>query len=66
MAVDTCPNALPRETSEYFGAKFIKDVLPYLIDPDIYHPNPIDRSTIIDRGNITPLFDDLNDFMSDK
>ena len=38
MAVDTCPNALPRETSEYFGAKFAKDILPYLIDPDIYHP----------------------------
>ena len=63
MAVDTCPNALPRETSEFFGAKFIDEILPSLI-ADSENSVIIDRASIVKRGKINTPFKYLEDYVN--
>lgn len=64
MAVDTCPNALPRDTSAYFGEKFVGNVLFPLLRNGV--SAVLDRSTIVRDGCLTAAFDYLHDFATGK
>lgn len=60
MAVDTCPNALAMDTSAYFGEMLVQHVLTPLLN---HQDNPVlQRSTILEKGKLTPRFDYLQDF----
>ena len=58
MAVDTCPNALPRDTSEYFGSMLIKHVIAPLFEGKC--SSVLDKSTIIREGELTDHFSYLH------
>lgn len=60
MAVDTCPNALPRETSAYFGDALTQYVFLPLLEGE--HSDVIERSTILEKGLLTPRFAYLKSF----
>lgn len=60
MAVDTCPNALPLDTSAYFGNMLIKHVLTPLLREK--KSLVIERATIIQNGNLTERFNYLENF----
>ena len=60
MAVDTCPNALAMDTSEYFGSMLMKHVFEPLLKGE--HSDVIDRSMILKEGQLTPRFAYLKDF----
>lgn len=64
MAVDTCPNALAMDTSEYFGKMLIQHVFEPLLKGE--HSNVIDRSMIVKEGELTPRFDYLTDFANGR
>ena len=64
MAVDTCPNALAMDTSEYFGSMLIQHVFEPLLKGE--HSAVIDRSMILKEGKLTPRFDYLTDFAEGK
>ena len=60
MAVDTCPNALAMDTSEYFGKMLIEYVLkPLLMGED---SSIVKRSMIVDNGMLTTQFSYLETF----
>jgi alanine dehydrogenase len=64
MAVDTCPNALAMDTSEYFG----KMLMQHVFEP-LLKGNPsevINRSMILKDGILTPRFDYLTNFAKGK
>ena len=64
MAVDTCPNALPRDTSAYFGERFCKHVLaPFLQGASAA---VLKRSTILEKGRLTDRFRYLQPFAEGK
>lgn len=60
MAVDTCPNALAMETSEYFGEMLIKNVFESMLKGE--KSEVINRSMILKEGRLTPRFDYLTSF----
>ena len=60
MAVDTCPNALAIDTSEYFGKMLVEHVFEPLLKGE--HSSVIDRSMILKNGSLTPRFGYLKDF----
>lgn len=64
MAVDTCPNALAMETSEYFGEMLIKHVFNPLLSGET--SDVINRSMIVKDGILTPKFSYLKDFAEGK
>lgn len=64
MAVDTCPNALAMDTSEYFGSMLMKHVFEPLLIGE--HSDVIDRSMILKGGVLTPKFYYLTDFSMGK
>ena len=60
MAVDTCPNALAMDTSEYFGEMLIQHVFgPILCGKT---SEVVNRSMILKDGNLTSRFDYLTEF----
>lgn len=63
MAVDTCPNALPRITSEYFGNELIKYILTDILKHNNDRTKVIDRATIIREGKLTSEFDYLTNYV---
>lgn len=63
MAVDTCPNAMPRITSEYFGDKLIDLVLRELLQNDTNSSKVLDRATIVKSGELTPQFNYLDSYV---
>lgn len=63
MAVDTCPNALPRVTSEYFGELLTRHVLNDLLGEDSDRSPVLDRATIVRDGKLTPEFSHLTDYV---
>ena len=64
MAVDTCPNAMPRVTSEYFGNKLIEEVLRGLLrSPDKYS-EILERATILKSGKLTDRFQYLSSYVN--
>ena len=64
MAVDTCPNALAMDTSEYFGKMLMQHVFEPLLKGE--HSDVIDRSMILKEGKLTPRFSYLKDFAEGK
>ena len=60
MAVDTCPNALAIDTSEYFGSMLMKHVFEPLLNGE--HSDVIDRSMILKNGELTSRFSYLSSF----
>ena len=60
MAVDTCPNALATDTSEYFGKMLMQHVLEPMLQGN--HSDVIDRSMILKDGSLTQGFDYLAGF----
>jgi len=64
MAVDTCPNALPKETSTYFGNNLIQHVFIPMLEG--LHSDIIERSTILDKGLLTSKFAYLKPFSLEK
>ncbi len=60
MAVDTCPNALALDTSEYFGEMLVKHVFEPLLKGEC--SEVIDRSMILKEGALTTRFDYLTEF----
>lgn len=62
MAVDTCPNALAMDTSEYFGEMLIKYVFEPILSGE--HSGIIERATIVQDGHITERFNYLNSFVN--
>ncbi len=64
MAVDTCPNALPRVTSQYFGEQLIKYVLTDLLDHESDRSVVLDRATILRDGKLTEGFGYLDGYVA--
>ena len=64
MAVDTCPNALAMDTSAYFGEMLMKHVFEPLLKGE--HSEVIQRSMILKKGELTPRFNYLTDFVNSK
>lgn len=64
MAVDTCPNALAMEASEYFGSMLMEHVFEPLLKGE--HSEVICRSMILKGGTLMPRFDYLTDFAKNK
>lgn len=64
MAVDTCPNALAIDTSEYFGNMLIQHVFDPLLKGE--NSSVIDKSMIVYDGHLTPRFSYLADFANGK
>lgn len=64
MAVDTCPNALAMDTSEYFGEMLIKHVFEPMLKGE--QSDVIDRSMILKNGKLTRRFEYLKDFSENK
>ena len=68
MAVDTCPNALPRETSEFFGEKLIQNVIRDIAERQLSADNLLEsdvlkKATILDKGILTDRFGYLQDYV---
>ena len=63
MAVDTCPNALAMDTSEYFGEMLMRHVFIPLLSGE--HSPVISGSTIVKEGKLTPKFAYLTSFAQD-
>ena len=64
MAVDTCPNALAMDTSEYFGSMLMKHVFEPLLKGEL--SEVIHRSMILKEGKLTPRFEYLKEFAEGK
>lgn len=64
MAVDTCPNALPMDTSAYFGEMLVEHVFEPLLQ-GIDSP-VLQRATILRKGELAPRFHYLHDFAQGK
>lgn len=66
MAVDTCPNALAIDASEYFGDMLTEYVFKPLLQGKGGQSDVIRKATIIRDGKLTDKFDYLNDFAEGK
>ena len=64
MAVDTCPNALAMDTSEFFGDMLTRHVFEPLLAGK--SSDVINRSMILKDGKLTPRFDYLTAFAQMK
>ena len=64
MAVDTCPNALAMDTSEFFGDMLTQHVFEPLLAGE--SSDVISRSMILKEGKLTPRFDYLTAFAQMK
>lgn len=61
MAIDTCPNALALDTSEYFGAMLSEHVLPLIIEEKWEDPI-LQRATILSKGKLTERYMYLKEY----
>ena len=64
MAVDTLPNALAIDTSEYFGQTLIESVFPDVLGMDSLNSKVIERATILKKGQLTEKFEYLYNYAS--
>ena len=60
MAVDTCPNALAREASQYFGEMLTEHVFKPLLEGK--NSRIIENATIVEKGHLTNRFSYLKSF----
>jgi alanine dehydrogenase len=63
MAVDTCPNALPRIASQAFGEQLIDVVLREVLEAGIDKTDVLDHATILREGILTDDFKYLTDYV---
>ena len=63
MAVGNLPNELPRDASQYFGEQLIKYILPDLLTNET---KVIKKATIVSEGQLTSLYDYLEDYTNGK
>lgn len=63
MAVGNLPNELPKDASRYFGEHMIKFILRDLIDGN---SDILKRATILDKGNLTPLYSYMEDYAAGR
>ncbi|MGN6293012.1 MAG: NAD(P)-dependent oxidoreductase [Chitinophagaceae bacterium] len=61
MAVGNLPNELPRDASRYFGEQLIKFVLEDLVKGG---SSIVQRATMTENGQLTPLYEYLNDYVN--
>lgn len=61
-AVDTCPNALPVDASEFFGNMLIPHVFTPLLEGHGEDSKVIERATIVKDGKLTERFSYLKDY----
>lgn len=66
MAVDTCPNALAIDASEYFGEMLTEYVFKPLLRGEENQSDVINKSTIVRNGELTEKFNYLSDFARGK
>lgn len=66
MAVDTCPNALAIDASEYFGDMLEQYVFKPLLEDNSEKMGVIRRATIVGDGKLTPFFSYLEGFSNRK
>lgn len=66
MAVDTCPNALAIDASEYFGDMLTEYVFKPLLRGEGERSNVIRKSTIVCDGELTEKFSYLKDYAEGK
>lgn len=66
MSVDTCPNALAIDASEYFGEMLIEYVFKPLLKGEINHLDVIKKATIVCDGELTDKYSYLNVFAGNK
>ena len=64
MAVDNLPCELPKDASEGFGQMFLDHVLPAFFNND--KDGVLERACMTKDGKLTPRFEYLQDFVSDK
>lgn len=62
MAVDTCPNALAIDASEYFGDMLTEYVFKPLLSGNGEKSEVIKKATIVKNGELTEKFSYLSDF----
>lgn len=62
MAVDTCPNALAIDASEYFGDMLTEYVFKPLLRGEGKSSAVIGKATIVENGHLTMKFSYLEDF----
>lgn len=62
MAVDTLPNALALDTSEYFGKTLVKYVIEDILNGRMESSDVIERATILKNGKLTERFAYLRDY----
>jgi len=63
MAVGNLPNELPRDASRYFGEQLIKFILEDLVKDG---SDIITRATIVNKGELTPGFEYLRDYVEGR
>lgn len=63
MAIDNLPNALPRDSSQAFGEKLIKFIIPELTKN---HSEILIRATITKNGVLTPKYSYLQDYVDEE
>lgn len=63
MAVDTLPNALPREASAAFGEMVIKNIITPMLKGE---HKAIDAATLVELGRVTEPFSYLNEFAHEE
>ena len=62
MAVDTLPNALALDTSDYFGKALVKHVINDMLRGNTDESDVINRATILKNGKLTERFAYLRDY----
>ena len=62
MAVDTCPNALAIDASEYFGDMLIEYVFKPLLQGERGLSTVIKKATIVENGHLTERYSYLDEF----
>lgn len=63
MAVDTLPNALALDTSDYFGKALVKHVINDMLRGNTDESDVINRATILKNGKLTERFAYLRDYV---
>lgn len=66
MAVDTCPNALAIDASEYFGDMLTEYVFKPLLKGEGNQSDVIKKATIVKNGHLTERFSYLKDFAEQR
>lgn len=64
MAVDTLPNALALDTSDYFGKTLVNHVIDDMLRGNTDESDVINRATILKKGELTERFGYLRDYVS--